>query len=335
MVALQSQQRHARDPAHPDVPEEAGACDADRGRNGDDNHNSRMGSRRTEQTTRECTYTDFLKCQPINFKGTEGVIGVALTCWKSHVKTVGQDAAHGMSWNTLMKMMTAKYCPQNEIKKLGIEIWELKVKGTTGTNNNNKTRDRTMAGITLLGLVRRNLTDDLNLCAPNATITMMDNMLPNATSATELAIWPVTVRVLQMPKPLTTKGAPGQVRKLLALSAEPNFDVIIGMDGLEKYQAIIVCVNKIIRIPWGNKTFIVRADGRDQGNETDLNIISCTKTQKYMLKGCHVFLEHVTTKKAEDKSKGKQLEDVPIVRDFPEVFLEDLPGLPLTQQVEF
>ncbi|GJX54951.1 putative reverse transcriptase domain-containing protein [Tanacetum coccineum] len=54
-----------------------------------------------------------------------------------------------------------------------------------------------------------------------------------------------------------------------------------------------------------------------------------------MLKGCHVFLAHVTTKKTEDKSEEKRLEDVPIVRDFPEVFLEDLPGIPPTRQVEF
>ncbi|GJZ75187.1 putative reverse transcriptase domain-containing protein, partial [Tanacetum coccineum] len=54
-----------------------------------------------------------------------------------------------------------------------------------------------------------------------------------------------------------------------------------------------------------------------------------------MLKGCHVFLAHVTMKKAEDKSEEKRLEDVPIVRDFPDVFPEDLPGLPPTRQVEF
>ncbi|GJS84460.1 putative reverse transcriptase domain-containing protein [Tanacetum coccineum] len=40
-------------------------------------------------------------------------------------------------------------------------------------------------------------------------------------------------------------------------------------------------------------------------------------------------------KKAEDKSEEKRLEDVPIVRDFPDVFPEDLPGLPPTRQVEF
>ncbi|GJX28246.1 putative reverse transcriptase domain-containing protein [Tanacetum coccineum] len=106
-----------------------------------------------------------------------------------------------------------------------------------------------------------------------------------------------------------------------------SFDVIIGMDWLAKYQAIIVCAEKIIRIPWGNKTLIVHDDGRNQGNETCLNIISCTKTQKYMLKGCIIFLAHVTTKETKDKSEEKRLEDVPIVRYFPEVFHEDLPEL--------
>ncbi|GKG31651.1 hypothetical protein Tco_0426601 [Tanacetum coccineum] len=50
-----------------------------------------------------------------------------------------------------------------------------------------------------------------------------------------------------------------------------------------------------------------------------------------MLKGCPVFLAHVTTNEVEDKSEKKRLEDVPIVRDFP----EDLVGLPPTRQVEF
>ncbi|GJS65057.1 putative reverse transcriptase domain-containing protein [Tanacetum coccineum] len=57
-----------------------------------------------------------------------------------------------------------------------------------------------------------------------------------------------------------------------------NFDVIIGMDWLAKYQAVIVCAEKIVRIPRGNETLIVRGDGSDRGNETCLNIISCTKT---------------------------------------------------------
>ncbi|GJT89905.1 putative reverse transcriptase domain-containing protein [Tanacetum coccineum] len=110
-----------------------------------------------------------------------------------------------------------------------------------------------------------------------------------------------------------------------------SFDAIIGMDWLAKYQAVI----KIVRIPWRNETLIIRSDGSNQGNVTRLNIISCTKTQKYMQKGFPIFLAHVTAKEVEDKLEKKRLKDVPIVRDFPEVFPEDLPGLPLTRQVEF
>nr|GEX34036.1 reverse transcriptase domain-containing protein [Tanacetum cinerariifolium] len=55
---------------------------------------------------------------------------VALTWWNTHVQTIGHEAAYRMSWKTLMKMMTNKYCPRNEIRKLEMELWELKVKGT-------------------------------------------------------------------------------------------------------------------------------------------------------------------------------------------------------------
>ncbi|GKG21349.1 hypothetical protein Tco_0383944, partial [Tanacetum coccineum] len=64
---------------------------------------------------------------------------------------------------------------------------------------------------------------------------------------------------------------------------------------------------------------------------TRLNIISCTKAQEYLKKGCHIFLANITATKDEDKSKEKRLEDVPIVQEFP----EDLPGIPPTRQVEF
>ncbi|GKD44188.1 putative reverse transcriptase domain-containing protein, partial [Tanacetum coccineum] len=75
--------------------------------------------------------------------------------------------------------------------------------------------------------------------------------------------------------------------------------------------------------------------GDDYGNGSKLNIISCTKTEKYIQKGCQVYLAQVTSKKAEDKLEEKRLEDVPIIREFPEVFPDDLPGLPPARQVEF
>ncbi|GJU97435.1 putative reverse transcriptase domain-containing protein, partial [Tanacetum coccineum] len=106
-----------------------------------------------------------------------------------------------------------------------------------------------------------------------------------------------------------------------------TFDVIIGMDWLVKHDAVIVCGEKVVRIPYGNKMLIVESDK----GVSRLKVISCIKARKYVERGCHLFLAHVT----ENKSKEKRLEDVPVIRDFPEVFPEELPGLPPPRQVEF
>nr|GFA66286.1 reverse transcriptase domain-containing protein [Tanacetum cinerariifolium] len=90
--------------------------------------------------------------------------------------------------------------------------------------------------------------------------------------------------------------------------------------------ALVVCDEMVVRIPYGDELLIIRGDNCD--GESKLNIISCTKTQKYIQKGCQVYLTQVTSKKAEDKSEEKRLEDVPIVQEFLEVFLKDLPRFP-------
>nr|GEX39646.1 putative reverse transcriptase domain-containing protein [Tanacetum cinerariifolium] len=114
-----------------------------------------------------------------------------------------------------------------------------------------------------------------------------------------------------------------------------SFNVIIGMDWLVKYHDVIVCDEKLVRVPFGDEILIFHGDRSNNGHETWLNIILCTKIQRYLLKGCPIFLAHVTTKEAEGKSKEKRLDDVPIVQDFLEVFPEDLPGILPTRQVEF
>nr|GEW31211.1 reverse transcriptase domain-containing protein [Tanacetum cinerariifolium] len=88
-----------------------------------------------------------------------------------------------------------------------------------------------------------------------------------------------------------------------------SFDVIIGMDWLSKYHVVIVCDEKIVRIPYGNEILIVRGDKSYGGSSSRLNIISCAKTQKYIQKGCHVLWAHISAKNSDDKSKEEQLED--------------------------
>ncbi|GJT75551.1 putative ribonuclease H-like domain-containing protein [Tanacetum coccineum] len=106
-----------------------------------------------------------------------------------------------------------------------------------------------------------------------------------------------------------------------------SFDIIIGMDWLSQYDAAILCGSKKVRIPLEGKTLVIEGDR----NNSRLKIVSCIKAQKYIEKGCELFLAQVT----EQESKEKRLEDFPVVRDFPKVFPDELPGLPPPRQVEF
>ncbi|GJZ70825.1 putative reverse transcriptase domain-containing protein [Tanacetum coccineum] len=106
-----------------------------------------------------------------------------------------------------------------------------------------------------------------------------------------------------------------------------SFDVVIGMDWLSKYHARIICDEKVVHIPIDGETLIIRGDR----SKTQLNLISCIKTERYISRGCQVFVAQIMEKKSDEK----RLEDIPVVREFPEVFPEDLPGLPPVRQVEF
>ncbi|GJU75831.1 putative reverse transcriptase domain-containing protein [Tanacetum coccineum] len=407
-------------------------------RNGDDSHDSRTGSRRTKRDARESTYTNFFKCQPPNFKGTKGVVGLtqwfekmefvfhisnctiacqikfatctlqgnSLTWWNSHVRTVGHDVAYAMTWKTSKKMMTNKYCLRGEIKKLGIKLWNLKVKeydevekyvgglpdmiqGSVMVYKPKKMQDAIKPILQCLG--KRNRMEDLNLYAQNVTTIIMDIVLLSAPTAKGLAISPGTSNCSNLknknqgnragngnavarayavgtagtnPNSNVVTGtfllhnrytlilfdtgadrsfvstafsslidiipttldhgydvelADGKIiwvntlircctlnflNHLFNIDLMPveigSFDVIIGMDWLSKYHAVIFCDEKIIRIPFGDEILIVHGDGSNNEHGYRLNIISCTKTQKYLLKGCHVLLAHVTAKKAED-----------------------------------
>ncbi|KAJ0590440.1 putative nucleotidyltransferase, Ribonuclease H [Helianthus annuus] len=107
-----------------------------------------------------------------------------------------------------------------------------------------------------------------------------------------------------------------------------SFDVVVGMDWLSGNKAEIVCREKEVCIPTDDgETIVAHGEKRD----TPLRIISCLKARKCLQKGCAAFLAHVVDKKAEEP----KIEDIPVVREYPEVFPEDLPGLPPQRQVEF
>nr|GEV16437.1 putative reverse transcriptase domain-containing protein [Tanacetum cinerariifolium] len=113
----------------------------------------------------------------------------------------------------------------------------------------------------------------------------------------------------------------------LMVIEQGSFDIIIGMDWLSRYDAVILCGKRKVRIPLEGKTLVIEGNR----NNSRLKIVSCIKARKYIKNGCELFLAQVTKKGLEEK----RLEDVPVIRDFPEVFLDELPGLPPPRQVEF
>ncbi|GKC85822.1 putative reverse transcriptase domain-containing protein, partial [Tanacetum coccineum] len=84
-----------------------------------------------------------------------------------------------------------------------------------------------------------------------------------------------------------------------------SIDAIIGMDWLANHHAVIVCDEKIVQIPYGDKVLIVQGDRGSRREKSKLSIIACTKTHKYVKKGCLIFLARVPKKETRDKSEEK------------------------------
>ncbi|GKA37688.1 reverse transcriptase domain-containing protein, partial [Tanacetum coccineum] len=144
--------------------------------NGNGNGNPNVNNGGVVPVARECTYQDFMKCQSLNFKGTEGVVGLtrwfekmetvfhisncppryqvkyatctlldgALTWWNSHKRTVGVDDAYAMTWKALMKLMTKVYYLRNKIQKMEMELWNLTVKSNDLTAYNQRFQELTL-----------------------------------------------------------------------------------------------------------------------------------------------------------------------------------------------
>nr|GEW89070.1 reverse transcriptase domain-containing protein [Tanacetum cinerariifolium]GEW89423.1 reverse transcriptase domain-containing protein [Tanacetum cinerariifolium] len=365
-------------------------CDAVRSRNIDDNNDSGTGGRRQVSTICECTYTDFLKCQPMHFKGTKGV--------NSHVRAVEHNVAYALPWKTLKKMTTDKYCPKSKIKKLETRMWNLKVKGTDLMSYNQRFQEMVLMCDRMfleksevvekyVGGLPDMIHESVKASKPKTmheaiefTTELMDkkiftiaecqannkrkfedtsrnNQNQQQPFKRNDVAWAYTAgpgekKPYGGSKPLCPKcnyhhdgpcapkndcpklkngnprnqtGNGNDVARACVVGTtgtNPNsnvvmemgsFDVVISMDWLSKYHVVIVCDEKLVRVPFGNQILTFQRDRSNNKHESRLNIISYTKTQKYLLKGCPIFLAHVTTKEAKDKSKEKRLEDVPIV----------------------
>ncbi|GJR45382.1 putative reverse transcriptase domain-containing protein [Tanacetum coccineum] len=348
---------------------------------------------------RECTYQDFLKCQPLKFNGTEGVFGLTpwfkkMETWNSHKRAIVFEVAYAMKWTELMKrfqelvLVCTRMVLDEEDKierfiggftdniqgnviatepsklqdaiRVANNLMGQKLKGYARNAKNKRRmwqeptrqeamREKGMLGLsptatsascTMKGHNSRNKTGNkagnkngsneatmkayairggANLDSNVVTGTFLPNncyasMLFDSgidrsfVSSTFSALLDVAPSTLDTSYAVElADGRTSETNVILrgctlGLLGHPfgidlipielgSFDVIISMDWLAKYHAVIVCVEKIV--------------------------------------------PQVTSKKTDDKSEERRLEDVPIVWEFLEVFPEDLPGLPPARQVEF
>ncbi|GKB52786.1 reverse transcriptase domain-containing protein [Tanacetum coccineum] len=352
-------------------------------------------------------YKEFISCQPFYFNGMEGEVGLirwfertesvfprskcakenkvtfstgtltdnALSWWNAYAQPIGVDQANKITWTELKRLLTNKYCPRTEVRKMEDEFYNLTVKG-----NDLKTYIRRFQELAVLcpnmvpnteklmeafirGFPRsiegnvdaskpQTLEEAINIaqrlmdqCSktnnsahgrayllrdknahqdPNVVTgtfllnqhlarvlfdSRADKSFVSITLASMLNIPPITLDTtydIEMANgnlvgtntviqgyTLILLNQPFKIDLMLIKLG--SFDVVIGMDWLSKYHARIICDGKVVYIPINGETLIIQV--------------------------------------MEKKLDEKRLEDIPVVREFPEVFPKDLPGLPPVRQL--
>nr|GEY44526.1 reverse transcriptase domain-containing protein [Tanacetum cinerariifolium] len=361
---------------------------------GDGSHSSHAENPRNMHTAHPCCYTDFMKCHPLNFKGTEGTIGLTrwiekmesvfnisgcavenqvkfatctlldatLTWWNSQIRTLGPDA-YTMTW-----------IRENDIPAYTNRLQELALICTKFVSNETEKVDKYISGLpdNIYGNVKSSKPKTLDETIELAN-DLIDQKLPEEQ---EWGKWDAQGWVYAVGNAKRNGNAAGNqdsdvvtgtfllnnryasilfdigadrsfvstaFSSLIDIISTPldnhydveladgkivginpiirgctlnflnhpftidlmpielgSFDAVIGMDWLRRYHAVIVCDEKLVRVPFGNETLVFR------GAE------------------CYIGRESRLTE--DDKPERKQVKDVPIVQDFPEVFPEDLPG---------
>nr|GEU89448.1 putative reverse transcriptase domain, ribonuclease H-like domain, aspartic peptidase domain protein [Tanacetum cinerariifolium] len=297
--------------------------DADRSRNGDNNNDSGTGGRRQMTTPRECTYTDFLKCQHMSFQGTEGVIELALVCDRMFPEESAKveryigglpDMIHG-------SVKASKPQSMQEAIEFATEMMDKKMLTHAERQAEHKRK-----------------FDDTSRNNQHQQHSFKRNNVARAYTAGP-----------------GDKNPYGGTKPLCPM-CNYHHDGPYASKGITCFECGVHGHYKsdCPKLKNGNqgnraenRNAVARAYVVETAGQTQTLTLSQVNT---LIRGCTLnFLNHPFNIDlmpvemgsfdviigAEDKLKDKRLEDVPIVQDFPEVFPEDLPGIPPTRQVEF
>nr|GEW23679.1 hypothetical protein [Tanacetum cinerariifolium] len=287
---------------------------------------------------RKCSFASFMKCGPTQFHMTEGA--VRLVCWFekmentfeisecAEVVTLGREVANARSWAEVKQMMTNEFCPTEEVQRLEGELRHLKL------------RDMNIAAYT-------ERFNELVVLCPDA--------VPNENKKGR-----VVHQSPEFPKKADQRGGNVQGQAYVIRDAEHNqgpnvvtgtfllnnrYATMLFNSGADKcfadikfshliyikpvklnssYEvelddgkrdALIVCGRKEVHVPYRNKTLVVKSDS----GVSRQKVISCIKARKYIKRGSQLFLDQVT----EIEPAKKQLQDMPVICNFPEELSEN------------
>ncbi|GJR93629.1 putative reverse transcriptase domain-containing protein [Tanacetum coccineum] len=339
-------------------------------RNGVDSHTSGTGVRGSERVARECTYQDFMKCKPLYFKGTEGVVELtqwfermetvfrisncsvenqikfstctllagALRWWNSHVMAVTHDVAYAMTWVDLRKKMTDKYCPRNEMKKLEAELWNLKVIGTDVVKYNQRFQELALLCVRMFpeesDKIERYVGGLPDMIHGNIVASKPKTMQEAIEMATELMDKRVsTIAERQAKNKRKGTGNANNInnQKGTGSGQKPTcFECRV--QGHFKKECPRMKNNKGNR---GNQVGNDRAPAKvyvvGNAGENPDNVVAEVHGKRVSYLSGTMLLQ----KRLKTKSKKTRLRTYNRFKTFLKVFPEDLSGLPPTRQVEF
>nr|GEW99560.1 putative reverse transcriptase domain-containing protein [Tanacetum cinerariifolium] len=325
-------------------------------RDGDNSHGLGIGKRRKVLTQRECTYTDLLKCQPMNFKGTEGVIG--LTQWVEKIESIFLISNCTIAGQ--VKMITDKYYPRGKIKKLESKYWNLRIRAKV---------KRYVDG----------LPDMIHGCVKASKPESMQEAIEFATEMMDKKMLTVVEHQAENKRKFkdTSRNNQNQQQPFKRNNVARAYTA--GPGDKKPYggtKPLCTKCNYHYDGPCAQKSDCPKLKNRNQGNRvgngnvvarayaagtTRTNLNSNVVTGTFLLNNRYASIlfdtgvdrSFVSTTfsslidiipttldhgydfeladETKDKLKEKRLDDVPIVQDF----LEDLPGILQTRQVEF